>query len=282
MLTCSHVIAQSCSLQLKFTSQADNSVLPANEVLRTNAVNGTASSRPNIRGGWAMVGMIYDDEFGFSWEFSDEMEYFHFAAPETLHEGRNKYELIGWLQRQWPHPECEASDIVRLFYVKPGDQCYAMVEELDKIPKPPNDPTNGFVTNQRCIAKYSCGNRPQMQNTTWLTKVVPAFVQPFLDKSGSWNEVMQACASQSKFLPAYVRDKRCEDKMAKYHIQQDLQKSLNENGCGTEADWDEVGTYIHECVAEQNSFIPTLVANGIIVKKRNEIRKMCQASRPKS
>ncbi len=95
MLTCSHVIAQSCSLELKFTSQADNSVVPKNEVLRTNVVNGTASSSPGIREGWIQVGMIYDDETGVSWEFSDEMEYFHFAVPETLREGRNKYELLG-------------------------------------------------------------------------------------------------------------------------------------------------------------------------------------------
>ncbi len=171
---------------------------------------------------------------------------------------------------------------MRLFYIKPNDQCYAMVEELDKIPKPPNDPTNGFVTNQRCIAKYSCGNRPQMQNTTWLTRVVPAFVQPFLDKSGKWNDVMQACASQWTFLPNYVRAKKCEAKMAEYHIEQDLQKSLNENGCGTDADWGEVGTYIDECVAEQNGSIPAFFAKSIVAATRKEVRGLCQVSHSNS
>ena len=67
--------------------------------------------------------------------------------------------------------------------------------------------------------------------------------------------------------------------MAKYHIQQDLQKALNENGCGTDADWNEVGAYINECIAEENSLIPAPIAKNIVVNKRNEIRKICQTSR---
>jgi hypothetical protein len=216
--------------------------------------------------------------------FPTPFPYFDFPESVRLEEGRNEFNAHGEIYRQewWPNPHCVEDKFTRLFYMKPNDLCYAMVEELDKIPQPPNDPTNGFVINQRCVAKYSCGNRPQMKDKTWLTKVVPAFVQPFLDKTGKWNEVMQACAAQWNVLPNYVKAKKCEAQMAEYHIEQDLQKSLNENGCGTDADWSEVGSYIDECVAEQNSSIPAFFAKSIVAATRNKIRRLCHGSRSKS
>ncbi|GAC1334499.1 MAG: hypothetical protein NVSMB28_31600 [Collimonas sp.] len=205
------------------------------------------------------------------------MPFFDYDDPAWINEGRTDFEVYGVVRL--PHgsvPQfCEASDSMRMFYMKPDDQCYAMVDELDKIPQPPNDPVNGFVTNQRCIAKYSCGNRPQMQDKTWLTKVVPAFVQPFLDKSGKWNEVIGECRLQSSKLPSYIRKRSCEKWMADYHIAQDLQHALNANGCGTLRDWEEVGGYIKECVVEQSNALETAVINLIVAKNRNKVRQIC-------
>ncbi|WP_150118841.1 hypothetical protein [Collimonas fungivorans] len=271
---CSSASAQSCSLQLHLTSPADNSIVRTNDVLRVETVNSTASSSPSIRDGWIQVGILHDG-YGSVIEFADEMEYFHYPVTTTLWEGSNNFELIGWLHKPWPLPQCEASDTVRVFYMRPNDACYAMVEELDKIPQPPNDPTNGFVINQRCVAKYSCGNRPQMKDKTWLTKVVPAFVQPFLDKSGKWNEVIEECRQQNNLLPRYVRKRSCEKWMADYHIKQDLQGALNTNGCGVLPDWDEVGGYINECISEQNNALEAAVANLIVAKNRNNVRRNC-------
>ncbi|MFC5472575.1 hypothetical protein [Paraherbaspirillum soli] len=285
---CSYGSAQSCSLY--FTSPAKNSVF------RTADVNITAAGRPQVwLNNWHGIGVIQkhiygipDNDMAYVSEFAplpSPMPFFDASTeygPVRLFEGRNEFMVEGWIHRKWPAPICYSSDSIRLFYIKPNDLCYAMVEALDKIPQPEKDSTNGFVINQRCIAKYSCGSRPQMKDKTWLTKVVPAFVRPFLDKSGKWNEVMQACGSQWEYLPSYVKKKRCEDKMAEYHIEQDLQKALNENGCGTDRDWDEVGAYINECVAEQNGIIPTFFASKVIAATRNKIRTLCQASRSKS
>ncbi|GAC1546949.1 MAG: hypothetical protein NVS3B11_04400 [Collimonas sp.] len=228
---------------------------------------------------WDFVGINRDDIalFGEIATLPNPMPFFDYDDPAWINEGRTDFEVYGVVRL--PHgsvPQfCEASDSMRMFYMKPDDQCYAMVDELDKIPQPPNDPVNGFVTNQRCIAKYSCGNRPQMQDKTWLTKVVPAFVQPFLDKSGKWNEVIGECRLQSSKLPSYIRKRSCEKWMADYHIAQDLQHALNANGCGTLRDWEEVGGYIKECVVEQSNALETAVINLIVAKNRNKVRQIC-------
>lgn len=182
---CSYAYAQSCSIY--FTSPAKNSLF------RTTDINITASANPPVQlNNWNQIGIIEKHLYGIQdndnvllGEFSpfpSSLPYFDSSNEENsvkLSEGRNEFEVNGWIYYGKP-PDwtCSASDSMRLFYIKPNDQCYTMVEELDKIPKPANDPTNGFITNQRCIAKYSCSNRPQMEDTTWLTKVVPAFVQP--------------------------------------------------------------------------------------------------------
>ncbi|WP_098494327.1 hypothetical protein [Collimonas sp. PA-H2] len=114
-----------------------------------------------------------------------------------------------------------------------------------------------------------------MQDPSWLTKVVPAFVQPFLEKSGKWNTVMAECHQQSNWLPSYVRKRSCEKWMAEYHIAQDLQQSLNMNGCGVLPDWEEVGTYINECVAEQNTAAEAAVIKLIVARNRNKVRQIC-------
>lgn len=273
---CVSADAQSCSLS--FSSPEKNSVF------RTEGIKIGAVGNPSVRlSNWDVVGIVQidiggmpDDGFLITSEFSPfpvPFPYFDFPDSVRLEEGRNEFRVDGSIYRSewWPDSLCVAEDRISLFYMKPNDQCYAMVEELDKIPQPPNDPTNGFVINQRCIAKYSCGNRPQMQDPAWLTKVVPAFVQPFLDKSGKWNEVIDECRQQSNVLPRYVRKRSCEKWMANYHIAQDLQRALNTNGCGVLPDWDEVGGYINKCIAEQNNALEAAVANLIVATNQNRV-----------
>ncbi|MEB0012317.1 hypothetical protein QN416_11860 [Glaciimonas sp. Cout2] len=195
------------------------------------------------------------------------------TASINLQEGSNQLTVKGSVGA------CSASDQMRLFYIKPDDVCYSPVEDLQKVNVPDDSAIKGFYTGQICIAKYSCGSRLQMENTDWLTKVVPAFVQPLLDKSGEWKKVMEACENQSWLLPTYVANKNCESDMAKYHVAQDIQSALNINGCGTDDDWRKVGKIINECVAETNSIVPAFFAQWIVTNNRNDVRRVCQSNR---
>lgn len=265
MTWCSYASAQSCSIY--FTSPAKNSVLRTPVARITGS--GSGQAKPTDQGS-ATATLNGDVFFAQTGTFTTLLQFLGSgAASVTLREGRNNLAVQGSVN------SCSASDAMRLFHVPPDDKCYTMVEGLDLIPQPVKDPTNGFVVNQRCIAKYSCGGRQQMQDPAWLEKVVPAFVTPFLKRSGEWEKVVTQCRRQSTWLPQYVRERRCEWKMADYHIEQDLQGALNANGCGTPADWDEVGDYINECVAEQNNVLETALASQSVIFMRNRIRKEC-------
>lgn len=121
-----------------------------------------------------------------------------------------------------------------------------------------------------------------MERPEWLTKVVPAFVDPFLSSTGEWKSVLENCRNTNSLVPDYGIRRLCEASMADYHIKADLQAALNSNGCGTNADWDEVGGYIGECVAEQNGGVEAVVAKHIVVSKRNDIRGNCVKHREKN
>lgn len=75
--------------------------------------------------------------------------------------------------------------------------------------------------------------------------------------------------------------------MAEYHIQTDLQKSVNANGCGTLKDWDQIGTWLKTCVDKgvAEDVIPGLqgasgwVASLVIAWDRSSVRTNCVANR---
>jgi hypothetical protein len=113
--------------------------------------------------------------------------------------------------------------------------------ELNKIPK--NDPTWGFYRNQDCIAGQSCSHKGQLDDSKWIDNVVYDFITPLVEEQGEWKDIKIRC----QFFPI-PRNLRCQQFMAQYHIKEDLQNSLNKNGCGTQKDWDQIGIWLEDCI----------------------------------
>ena len=167
----------------------------------------------------------------------------------------------------------------------PGIDCDEMVRRLKQLKIPPEDPRHGFYRNQTCIAEKACAARTSMENQGWLNKVVPAFVNPLLNQDGIWKRIMDTCKTKrplGKF--------QCQDEMADYHIKKDLQSALNAEGCGTDADWRDVGNIIAECVSKgvQDDLTPALQAVGTtlasyaVQASRDQVRVECLKQRSKN
>jgi len=165
--------------------------------------------------------------------------------------------------------------------------CTQTVDKLKALPLPAGDPTDGFTIIQTCIASTACGDKAKLNNPAWLDRVVPAFVTPFIQQSGDWPAVEKTCRDRPKWLP--FRDLLCQSDMANYHIKNDLQNALDDNGCGTTADWTAVGNIITQCIlAGYASYPPGIkqtflgIANFIVQNKRNSVRGLCTAYRTKN
>lgn len=154
-----------------------------------------------------------------------------------------------------------------------GDVCYKQVVDLKKLPLPKSDPTNGFVLNQTCIAEKSCLVKNKLGNPKWLDDVVRDFVSPYIKKSGRWKAIEAECRVSLKLDP--TRDLRCQRKMADYHIREDLQTSLNRNGCGNQKDWDAIGQHIFACTKANLPPGISALADQIVAFTRNEVRATC-------
>lgn len=114
-------------------------------------------------------------------------------------------------------------------------------QEFKKIEK--SNPTYGFYRNQVCIADKACSSKKALDNASWLDDVVYDFITPLVDEEGEWKAKKKECAGLM-----VAKGLRCQAIMAKYHIKDDLQTSVNKNGCGTEKDWDQIGTWLKACV----------------------------------
>lgn len=164
----------------------------------------------------------------------------------------------------------------------PGVDCDEMVRRLKQLKIQKSDSRYGFYRNQTCIAGKACATRSGMDDKEWLNKVVPDFVNPLIQKSGGWNRVMEGCKFRGMLpgLGAFW----CQNEMANYHMQADLQKALNRQGCGTESDWKKVGDAISLCVEKGiKEDWPTSIlqeetrdfANDIVQHTRNNVRATC-------
>lgn len=163
----------------------------------------------------------------------------------------------------------------------PGADCDEMVRRLKQLKIAQDDPRHGFYRNQTCIAEKSCAARSNLDDKQWLNKVVPAFVNPLLGKSGEWPQKMRDCENLSKApLGGFI----CQGLMADYHIEVDLQNALNKNGCGTSKDWKKVGDIITECIQQGNAEdvinkfqkAADYIANQMVQSSRDTIRANCK------
>ncbi|PFH20737.1 hypothetical protein [Burkholderia sp. JKS000303] len=74
---------------------------------------------------------------------------------------------------------------------------------------------------------------------------------------------------------AYVKQKVCEARMARYHISRDLQSALNTTGCGTVNDWNRIGSIISTRVGQANNVVAGAFASGMVQYLRNNVRSQC-------
>lgn len=153
-------------------------------------------------------------------------------------------------------------------------------KEYGKIPK--SNPTYGFYRNQVCIADKACSNKTNLDSAKWLDDVVYDFIMPLVDEQGDWKLVKINCAKFVLF--AHLQ---CQQLMAENHITDDLQKSVNKNGCGTKKDWDQIGAWLKDCIEAGikddnviNPFdIAATYASYKIGKEREKVRDACIADR---
>jgi hypothetical protein len=167
--------------------------------------------------------------------------------------------------------------------VKPTHKsCADAVKQLQNIKLAPGDPINGFIRNQTCIASASCSTNT-ISDKPWINSVISDFVSPFTTQSGQWKQVEAACRTHTILAPL-----RCEQAMANYHINQDLQNALDKDGCGTQADWDAIAQELNQCIAAGvNEDVPVLGFNQAanweaareVISMRNDVRSQCMQDR---
>jgi len=158
--------------------------------------------------------------------------------------------------------------------------CGKAVADLDSAARntPSSDPTYGFVVAHFCIAKAGCNHRCTHDNCRWMDEVVPRFVRPFIEKQGNWSPIEKFCRTKNTMhnrFPLY-----CEREMAKYHINVDLLNALVAGGCGSDADWQDVGNSIATCTQERlgATFFARYVS-GQVKDIRDEVRATCRQRR---
>ena len=160
------------------------------------------------------------------------------------------------------------------------NRCDYAVQRVQEVRKtiPANDPTYGFYRNQDCIANKSCKEKAQLDNPTWLDHVVYDFITPLVEEEGEWKEKKQQC--NTLWIGAGIR---CQQIMAEYHISEDLQNSVNRNGCGTQEDWDQIGVWLKECVdkgveedvARGLQSAASAYASYVVAGERKKVRDAC-------
>ncbi len=149
-----------------------------------------------------------------------------------------------------------------------------MVEEVEKFKD--DDLINGFAIVQLCIAKKGCANKQELDNPSWFPNVLSSFIQPYTQKDGKWNSVIDQCRKLTNhwYLPAAKY--RCQELMANYHISHDLQNAVNRNGCGTKQDWEAIGKIIKSCVADSDmNILFSTFAQWEVMGTRNNVRSKC-------
>jgi hypothetical protein len=122
--------------------------------------------------------------------------------------------------------------------------CGRTFAELSAVTKEQDDPTRIFHQTQTCIAQRACDSRCKMNNCKWMRQVIPAFVGPYLLKTGDWQVVEQACRARGM---GWWSDRRCAEAMARNHIFDDLLPALTQSGCGETTDWSQVYEAIEQC-----------------------------------
>ncbi len=161
--------------------------------------------------------------------------------------------------------------------------CAKSIAELESTQKQDFDPRHLFHEQQTCIAKRSCRLRCEMDNCRWMDKVIPAFVDPYLEGRGLWPIIEAGCASTRALMGSitagqWIADHECFASMGWYHVRVDLRESLVQHGCGSERDWKLVGDEIGPCLRESSPGHPEayyMLGNIFIHRYREQVRSLC-------
>jgi hypothetical protein len=159
--------------------------------------------------------------------------------------------------------------------------CGKTVNDLMSIIKNPTDPTRIFHRTQQCIALKSCDLRCTTDNCDWLNRVIPDFVNPYLQKKNKWTSIEADCYANASGL---LGDALCANNMAFNHIFQDLIPALEKSGCGSSADWEKVFSVIETCTSDVLANVTPVGVASLLGSKgaqayRTAARTACQASR---
>jgi hypothetical protein len=183
---------------------------------------------------------------------------------------------------------CAPTDVNRTF------GCGKTVAELEAVTKAADDPTRVFHQTQTCIARKSCDLRCRMDNCKWLDRVIPDFVDPYLQKTGNWSALESVCQLVKLNYRSYgapiVGDLLCAEAMAEYHIEVDLVAAMTATGCGSDNDWNLVYQQIQTCSGDTQTALlggwPDAAKNAgadyaawKVRKLRDNARAQCIANR---
>jgi hypothetical protein len=168
-----------------------------------------------------------------------------------------------------------------------GFGCGKTVADLEAVTKAADDPTRIFHQTQTCIARKSCDLRCQMDNCKWMDRVIPDFVNPYLQKLGRWPEIEADCRRGTGTQESWatrIRERLCARNMARYHIEEDLSRALEVTGCGTDRDWQAVFGAITSCTSETFQGLGPIpfsetIAQWQVRQYRDNVRAACQALR---
>ncbi|MDL1861322.1 hypothetical protein FBR04_09870 [Betaproteobacteria bacterium PRO7] len=151
--------------------------------------------------------------------------------------------------------------------------CGKTVADLEAVTKTADDPTRVFHQTQTCIARKSCDLRCRMDHCKWMDRVIPDFVNPYLQKAGDWPEIEQRCGAMAR-MGAPFNGLLCASLMAQYHIEKDLTAALTLHGCGSENDWNLVFSTIQACPSSGGK-----VAEVAVRDLREQARATCLVRR---
>lgn len=158
-----------------------------------------------------------------------------------------------------------------------NDSCYQRVRDLEKLPRDAANPTEGFLSNQHCIALKACQHKQEFEQPAWLAQVMRDFIDPYTQRQQGWSKVIAHCQQRSSVNP--LRNLLCQRDMARYHIFNDLRGALAHDGCSTPADWQRLEGYISSCVDEAG--YPRVLSDYIknrVITYRNRVRQQCLAA----
>lgn len=122
-----------------------------------------------------------------------------------------------------------------------------------------------FGRIQACIAQAACKNRDQIKDPVLTDRVLPKFIDKWVNGTGDWPANNARCAA--------VPDPFCAALKAKYHITVDLADALNSEGCGSVAGWDAMMSLIDTCMFNESSGLAAV--RPLITLWRNEVRDAC-------